>query len=128
MKDLERVEGIEEILAAWQAGDIEGIAATLHRDFTAFGREEGLFVQADRQTFLSHAKSTVLHKAPRLDIRWCDAHGPLAAVCLIQRRQGALKATMLTLLKSGEGWQVMTATFAVWDEVNPAIDQEFQTQ
>jgi uncharacterized protein (DUF1501 family) len=115
MKDAGILDALEEVLAAWQAPSIEGLAATLHQDFVAVGHEEGLFVRANGQTFLSYATRTAFHEAARTTVKWCDVHGRLAAACLTHEMPGKMRTTVVTMLNSSQGWRVVTAAFAVID-------------
>ena len=47
MKDMGKTDELEVLLSNWLAPNVERLAVTLHRDFVAFGCEEGLFVRAD---------------------------------------------------------------------------------
>ena len=117
MKDAGKSDELDGILAAWRNASIETLSATLHQDFVAFGREDGLFVKADRHTFLTYAKISSMHLLAQAGIRSCDVHGALATACLTHDIPGARRNTVLTMLKSGQGWQVMTAIFVVVDVV-----------
>ena len=124
MKDVGNLDALEEVLAAWQAPSIEGLAATLNGDFVAVGHEEGLFVRADGPTFLSYAKRTAFQEAARTTVKWCDVHGRLAAASLTHEMPGITRTSVVTMLNSSQGWRVVTATFAVVDAAHHPIEAE----
>jgi hypothetical protein len=115
MKDVGKADELEDLLSRWQTANVERLSATLHRDFVAFGCEEGLFIHADGPTFLCWARRSSLSSAVAAKIGWCDVHGALATASLIQESPDSVRMIVLTMLKSSEGWRVMTATFSVID-------------
>lgn len=121
MKDMGKTDELEGLLSSWLAPSVERLAVTLHRDFVAFGCEEGLFVHADAPMFLSWARRSTLSSVAPPWVGWCDVHGTLATACLVQEIPDSVRTIVLTMLNFSQGWRVMTATFSVLDAASPPV-------
>ena len=121
MKDMGKTDELEVLLSNWLSPNVERLEVTLHRDFVAFGCEEGLFVRADAPMFLSWARRSNLSSASPSRVDWCDVHGTLATACLVQEIPDSIRTIVLTMLNVSQGWRVMTATFSVLDAANPPV-------
>lgn len=100
------------------AGDTTGdLAGCLHPDFQAFGVEDGMYISADRQTYVTFMTRIVRGGFPKAKVEWIDVRNRIATGCLCQEDENVRRTIILTLLYGETGWQVMTATFVAEEPV-----------
>jgi hypothetical protein len=88
----------------------------LHDGAALFGFEDGLFVRADRQTYLNFARKMRPHQPPRREVAWRQVHGRVASACIIERDGATRRVSVITMMHFETGWKTMTHTFEAGEE------------
>lgn len=115
MKDIEQGPDFLATVDAFRSFNAATIASTLHRDFLTLGLEDGLYVKADGGTFLRFLEETASGSPTGSELAWVDVRGRVASACLVHRYPTCVRTTVLTAMRSQEGWRIITATFAADD-------------
>lgn len=115
MKDVGQDADFVSMIDAFLSCDADTVAVSLHRDFLTFGFEDGLYVKADGGSFLRFLKETSTRTPSRSELAWVDVRGRVASACVVHSYPSSVKTTVLTAMKSQEGWRIVTATFAADD-------------
>ena len=112
MRDLHDENEVQRLLIACVSGGPVDLEAHLHPQFMAVGVEDGLFIAADRPTYMSFMARLVPRGLPLPRIDWIDVRDRIATGCIVQEDAQIRRTIVVTLLCDAAGWRVMTATFS----------------
>lgn len=84
---------------------------SLHAGAAFFGFEEGLFVRADRPTYLNFVRLMGDQRQVRRHIEWRHLNGRIASACLVESNGPDRRVSFLTLMCFDSGWKIMSQTF-----------------
>lgn len=83
----------------------------LHDGAALFGFEDGLFVRADRQTYLDFVRMMRNeHKVTR-KVEWRHLNGRIASACIVESSGPNKRVSFMTLLHFDTGWKIVSQTF-----------------
>lgn len=128
MKDIDIDCDLTATLDVWKDARTERLEETLHRDFCAMGMEAGLYIHADKETYLRFARQMATQPPTGSEIDWIEAKGRVAAACLRENGPETRRTTILSLMRSDIGWRVVTATFSVEERATPTVARRVPLQ
>ena len=116
MKDLSAEYALDEFLSHFCSGSPEELGEGFHAGAAIFGFEDGLFVQANRTSYLNFARHMRNVQPVRRSVEWRKLQGRIALACISETNGPNKKTSFLTLMCFGGTWQIVTQTFHAENE------------
>lgn len=76
-----------------------------------FGFEDGLFVTADRQTYMGFVRRMGSHQKVRRNVEWRQLKGRIASACIVENNGPSKRVSFMTMLLFETGWKIISLTF-----------------
>lgn len=109
---------VSSYCAAFSVGDLATIERCFHKDASIIGTQDGLFVTANRATYLTFLRGMGLARPTAEDrevqAAWEERQGRIATVCLIETLVGSKTVAHLSMLKTSEGWKFISKSFIAY--------------
>lgn len=103
--------GLARTLTALNSGDLEAVRGAMHPEARIVGVQDGVFVSADRATYLGFRTSMRTAGPLHPETLWVDETGRIAVACIVERTAASRTTSYVTLLREAEGWKVISKTF-----------------
>lgn len=97
-------------------GNVLNLERCFHKDAAIIGVQDGLFVSADRSTFLRFFVSQMERYASpewrTVNTQWIEQRERLAIACFVERISETRSLSYHTMLMTEEGWKFITKSFS----------------
>lgn len=92
-------------------GSVEAHGEGFHDRAAVFGFEDGLFVTADRLTYMGYVRLMRNHQKVRRNVEWRQLNGRIASACIAATDGPSKRFSFLTMLHFETGWKIISLTF-----------------
>jgi hypothetical protein len=102
---------LDEFLDEICHGSPEAQGEGLHSSAALFGFEDGLFVRADRQTYLHFVRRMRYQQQVTREVEWRQLNGRIASACIVESNGPNKRVIVMTMMHFDTGWKVMSEAF-----------------
>lgn len=92
-------------------GNHEAHGENFHDSAGFFGFEDGLFIRADRQTYLDFVRRMRNHQQLAREVEWRHLDGRIASACIVESIGSNKRMNFMTLMQFDTGWKVVSQVF-----------------
>lgn len=116
MKDLTTETSLDECLSHFCTVSPDALGENLHAGVATFGFEDGLFVRANRDSYLRFARNIGNVRQVERSVEWRQLHDRIACACISETSGQNRRTSFLTLMNFGGTWKIVTHTFHAENE------------
>ena len=84
---------------------------SFHDSAALYGFEDGLFVRADRQTYLNFVRKMRNQQNIKRVVEWRHLNGRIASVCIVESNGPNKRVNFMTMMHFDTGWKIMSQVF-----------------
>lgn len=92
-------------------GTPEAHGESFHDSASFYGFEDGLFVRADRQTYLNFVRRMRNQQSIRRWVEWRQMNDRIASARIVEDDGPIRRVSVMTMMHFDTGWKVMSQTF-----------------
>lgn len=92
-------------------GSVEAHGEGIHDRAAVIGFEDGLFVTADRQTYMGYVRLMRNHQKVSRKVEWRHLNGRVASACVVETSESSKRVSFLSMLHFETGWKIISQTF-----------------